>query len=115
MGTYCRKCGAEKTDPVHGGLLFKLAKAFGYRLRVCARCRRYRLLPPVVKLDPEPVVDCEQSESGLKKDPLACPRCGKKDYQRSRRRFWERLIGRREMVRCRACGKRLPAPLRPSF
>jgi len=40
----------------------------------------------------------------------ACPRCGKQDYQRSRRRWWERVIRRGPMVRCRACRARFPMP-----
>ena len=105
MATSCKKCGAEKTETIGHGLMYSIAKTFGYRLRICSRCHRYRLLPRLGEHHSE----SEPSES---KTPElgACPECGKKDYHRSRRRLWERLIGRGAMVRCRACHNRFPMP-----
>ena len=107
MGTPCRKCGAEKTENVHHGLMYSLAKALGYRLRICSRCHRFRLFPrhgerAVTTQEPRPV--SKTQEKG------ACPKCGKSDYRRSRRHLWERLLFRRRMVRCRACKTRFPMP-----
>lgn len=39
---------------------------------------------------------------------LCCPFCGASRVQRSRRRSFERLIGKGKMMRCRMCGKRFP-------
>ncbi len=107
MSKPCRKCGAEKTESVHHGLVYALVKLFGYRLRICSRCHRWRLLPRHG--------EGSHSASGVQtgsqtKLEGACPRCGNKDYRRSRRRWWERMIFRGPMVRCRACRKRFPKP-----
>ncbi len=109
MATPCPKCGAEKTEDPYHGLLYSLAKAFGYRLRICSRCHRRRFLPvhrPRIDdlEEPEPLPSAEA------KPPGACPKCGKVDFRRSRRRSWERLIGRGPMARCRACKTRFPMP-----
>ena len=109
MATPCKKCGAEKTEDVRHGLLYSLAKAFGYRLRMCSRCHRLRLVsrhlkPSVEKPTPAPDSTSQPPVMG------ACPKCGKTDFRRSRRHFWERLIVRGPMVRCRACRARFPLP-----
>lgn len=122
MATPCRKCGATKTEAVGHGLLYNLARKFGYRLRKCSRCQRRRLLPPHASKDSPPrsnsqLRDSEAlefaAEDANEKEPErsdVCPRCGQKDYRRSRRRWWERLTRRPPMVRCRACRRRFPEP-----
>jgi hypothetical protein len=116
MATPCKKCGAEKTESIGHGLLYALAKAFGYRLRICSRCHRYRLLP---RYDEKPHRSDEKPHHHHREEPKrsdapkvegACPECGKSDFRRSRRRWWERLIMRGPMVRCRACHTRFPMP-----
>lgn len=107
MATPCRKCGAEKTENVHHGLGYVLAKLFGYRLRMCSRCHRLRLIPRHTErtaglLDRKPASKADV--------PGSCPACGKKDFRRSHRRLWERIFLRRPMVRCRACHTRFPLP-----
>lgn len=122
MATPCRKCGAQKTEDPYHGLLYSLAKACGYRLRICSRCRRRRFLPlarpRLNDLDePERLRREEPAQANLAinpgveaNPPGACPKCGKVDFRRSRRRSWERMIGRGPMVRCRACQTRFPLP-----
>ena len=107
MATPCKNCGAEKTEDVRHGLLYALAKAVGYRLRMCSRCHRLRLVPRY----PKPAVK-EAVPDPAPRPPVqgACPKCGKIDYRRSRRLFWERLIFRGPMVRCRSCRARYPLP-----
>lgn len=105
----CEKCGAEKTESVDHGLLYALAKVFGYRLRMCSRCRRLRLLP---RRGERIARGEERKPRPESKVPGACPQCGEKDYRRSRRRWWERAIRRGPMVRCRACRTRFPMPER---
>jgi hypothetical protein len=127
MAKPCPHCGAEKTESVPHGFLYAIAKVFGYRLRACSRCRRLRLLPRQGERREASEVDVVASEpraadasprSGRTNDadsqpPAAdaCPHCGSKDYRRSRRLWWERLIGRGPMARCRACRYRFPHPL----
>jgi hypothetical protein len=113
MATPCKKCGAEKTEDVRHGLLYSLAKAFGYRLRMCSRCHRLRLVPR----HPKPSVEKPTPAPDPAPDPAsrppvmgACPKCGKVDFRRSRRLIWERLIFRGPMARCRACRARFPLP-----
>ena len=105
MATPCKKCGAEKTETVGHGLMYSMAKMFGYRLRICSRCHRYRLIP---RHGERP----SKSEPSASNPPApgACPRCGQKDYRRSRRYLWERFIFRGPMVRCRACRTRYQMP-----
>ncbi|PYV35194.1 MAG: hypothetical protein DMG22_03175 [Acidobacteria bacterium] len=112
-------------------MVYRVARLFGYRLRVCSRCRRKRFLPrdSVHTVEsPEgvtqataassPARELSASEPTLQEEsgPAsagrrgACPRCGKHDFRRSHRRFWERLIGRGRMVRCRTCRYRFPNP-----
>lgn len=118
MATPCRKCGANKTEPVRRGVFYSLAKALGRRPRRCARCHRLRMLrmdePTDSPVPPRPGVlrrlfarDPDPPEA---QDPVACPHCGGKDYRHSRRRWHERVAGRPRMVRCRRCRKRFPLP-----
>lgn len=120
MATPCRKCGATKTEPSRHGPMHRLARRFGYRLRRCARCHRMRLVP----LDEPRDFPNDERLEGLDtsghesppdealKEPAGptCPRCGKSDYRRSRRRWWEHLLHRPHMVRCRSCRTRFPLP-----
>ena len=131
LATPCPKCGATKTESARHGMLYRVARMFGYRLRICSRCRRKRFLPrdhsrtgesqegltqPAAAGPPagdvsagQPTLD-EESKPAPAGRPDACPRCGKYDFRRSHRRFWERLIGRGRMVRCRNCRYRFPKP-----
>jgi hypothetical protein len=43
-------------------------------------------------------------------DYRLCPKCGSILYRRSRRRWWERMIGRPRMARCLRCDHRFPYP-----
>jgi len=87
--------------------MYGVAKAFGYRLRICSRCHRYRLLPR----HGENMSRRAKVERRHERKVLGqCPQCGKADFRRSRRRWWERLIMRGPMVRCRACQARFPMP-----
>jgi len=43
MPSPCPKCGGTKVEPVDSRLFHWLADVFGYRLRMCGRCRGYRL------------------------------------------------------------------------
>jgi len=89
--------------------MYSLALAFGYHLRMCSRCHRLRLLLRHGERSHRREERKRRPESEL---PGVCPQCGKKDYRRSRRRWWERLIQRGPMVRCRACRTRFPMPER---
>ena len=108
MATPCKKCGAEKTENVHHGLLYAGAKLLGYRLRMCSRCHRLRLVPR----HPDKLSEEKPVSAPAPSHPLlgACPNCGKVDYRRSRRTFWEHVIMRSPIVRCRACRTRYPLP-----
>jgi len=87
--------------------MYGVAKAFGYRLRICSRCHRYRLLP---RHGEKPPPQEERQQRRERKVLGACPQCGKKEFRRSRRLWWERLIMRGPMVRCRGCRTRFPMP-----
>jgi|SRR5271157_604825 len=39
---------------------------------------------------------------------LSCPYCGSTKTFRSKRSFWEHLLRRGRMMRCRGCGRRFP-------
>ena len=39
-------------------------------------------------------------------EPIRCPQCGTDRVRPSRRTFFERLLGKGKMMRCRKCGKR---------
>ena len=63
----------------------------------------------------KPVVVAEKSVGVAEKvePPVAvpcCPYCGGTHYRRSRRRWWERLMKRPRMARCRRCIRRFPYP-----
>jgi len=107
MATPCKKCGAEKTETVHHGLLYGLARAFGYRLRMCSRCHRLRLIPRQSK---RPSGNSTEQPASPREVKGACPSCGKVDYRRSRRHFWEHVLLRGPMVRCRGCRTRFRMP-----
>jgi len=127
MATPCKKCGATGTEAVHHGLTYKLIKKFGYRLRKCSRCRRTRLLPlaenPGSEREghhhhhqesaPVEAVPNEAEELHEKERREACPKCGKHDFRRSRRTWWEHLRRRPSMVRCRSCRHRYALPREP--
>jgi hypothetical protein len=110
MAEPCRKCGETKTESIPHGLRYSIARIVGYRLRMCSRCRRLRLLPRHA----EGVAYAASKPAAKRKtrprEPGVCPRCGSNDYRRSRRRFLERLIRRPPMARCRVCRKRFPLP-----
>ena len=135
MATSCPKCGGTKTESVGAGLLYWLASAFGYRLRMCGRCRSYRFFrrsgesrgarspePPAEQSqpvaaaaadDPQPAPAASESSPSEEQSPErthSCPHCGGKDYRRSRRRWLERRKGSPPMLRCRNCNHRFPLP-----
>src|SRR5438552_6757893 len=112
----CRKCGSTKTGSARRGLLSKLAQTFGYRLRTCGGCRRLRLVRRQHEGEPETI---RQPVSKLPTPPgakntVGCPYCGGTDIRRSRRRWYDRLMKRPKMVRCRKCLRRFPRPYIPS-
>ena len=43
MASPCPRCGATKTGHVKRGLARWLLEQFGFRLRICGGCRRYRI------------------------------------------------------------------------
>ena len=119
MATPCRKCGATKTERVRHGLMYSIARKCGYRLRLCSRCRRRRLIP--LGDDPdEPVAPRKRRFRGVLqiypapvsirdgKVILKCPCCGGSELQRSKRRLHERVLKRPPMLKCRACQNRFP-------
>lgn len=121
MAAPCRKCGATKTEPVRQGVRHKLARAFGYDLRRCARCRKLRLLPRRKKRGADVAAGTfEQADAATAQERPAfhdpdgfngCPRCGARNFRRSRRNWLQReLLRRPPLVRCAACGYRFPAP-----
>ena len=108
----CRKCGSTKTGSVPHGLLFKLARTFGYRLRLCGGCRRLRLVRRNTEAEPEmirPPVS-QMPAPAPAKNTVGCPYCSSTDFRRSRRRWYDRLIRRPAMARCRNCRRRFPRP-----
>jgi hypothetical protein len=114
----CRKCGSTKTGSVRHGLFPGLAKLFGYRLRSCGGCHRLRLIKR------HPVTEPETIRQAAPKAPtpapqleqtIGCPYCGAADFRKSRRRWYDRLMRRPKMARCRSCRRRFPRPyFRPS-
>jgi transcription elongation factor Elf1 len=139
----CPKCGATKTDPVPHNFKYDLARALGYRLQKCSRCRAARYLPrhtrkpdgssqagkepitvPWFGGDPNGLVRPKASP-GLEGHPVAtadfsnedmfhCPACGGKGYHRTERTTRERILRRAPMARCEICGLRFPHPGHPS-
>ena len=142
MATPCSRCGATKTETVRHGLMYNLARRFGYRLRMCSRCRRLRLLPlnnngahtsdaaphepgtssgVILSADkalkPEldrPAASAEEVHPEVQsvKDSRRCPRCGATEFRRSRRNLLEHILFRPKMARCRRCRFRFPYPKR---
>ena len=139
MASPCRKCGATKTDPVHHGILYKLATAFGYRLHRCASCRTLRLFarnhsklrnasqlrkePAIVPglaqakgalamAEQSPAPNLSQDSAGDSSDraPRGCPECGSTQYHRTKRTPLERLQFRPPMASCENCEARFPYP-----
>ena len=108
MATPCPKCGAAKTESVQHGLMDEVAKKFGYRLRKCSRCRKYRLLPRHRRPDDAPADAAKPQEQ---EEVFVCPGCGAKDFRRSRRRWWDYFLFHGPMLRCRICRQRVEAPL----
>lgn len=128
MAAPCRKCGATKTEPVRKGLRKGLARRFGYDLRKCARCRKYRLIDrepnerqsdrqnsrvTLLPADDDAAYGAPPNPS-VYRDPDAfhgCPRCGAWNYHRSPRGWFERVfLGRPPMLRCYTCNFRFPSP-----
>lgn len=101
----CRKCGSTKMGSAHNELLSKLARALGYRLKRCGGCHRLRLLPAHPKSDPRAIRQPVDSPDVAAKT-AKCPYCGSADTRRSRRRWYDRLMKRPRMARCRACRRR---------
>jgi hypothetical protein len=128
----CRKCGATRAESVRHRypLRYSIVKVFGYRLRLCARCNRLRLIPQQflekqaseLPVSPVPASAVEQPLEPPNLEPeesakvfdhsQACPDCGATKYHRSRRRWYEHLMGRPPMARCRVCDHRFPYPLK---
>lgn len=117
MASPCRKCGASKTDPTHHGFVASVAGLFGFRVRKCARCRRLRFLlphehtdePSPSKAPASPQATPKQGLAGSKaSSEFACPNCGSTDIRRSKRHWYERVLGRDPMARCRKCRYRFP-------
>jgi len=112
----CRKCGATKTGSVRRGLLSKVVRTFGYRLRACGGCHRLRLVRRQPEGEPETI---RQPVSKLPfppraKNTVGCPYCGSTDFRRSHRRWYDRLMKRPKMARCQKCRRRFPRPYIPS-
>jgi hypothetical protein len=139
----CPKCGATKTDPVPHNFRYDLARAFGYRLQRCSRCRKTRYLPrhdgtyrdsrPVGKkpielggiiedrgtlerteAPPEPQKHQESVAETSERDGRECPACGSSRYHQTHRTTKERLLRRPAMARCENCRLRFPYPGRPA-
>jgi predicted nucleic acid-binding Zn-ribbon protein len=120
--------------------MYNLIYSFGYRMRLCSRCRKKRLLPvhdgkrsgESGRRGMEPVGSSwlagasggaggseGQAAGGEVRTPAAgssdgnmqnCPECGGSKYHRTRRSQLERLRQSPPMARCDNCGKRFPYP-----
>ncbi len=160
MASACPRCGATKTESVRHGFVYDTLGMFGFRLRRCSACNRWRVFKrrglnerrpdemtveelrerfnqEVAKTIKKPAMTSEnpakntameekpaapvslpparsarrKAESGDESDDYhMCPRCGSSNYHRSRRRWYERLVGRRRMARCMKCNHRFPYP-----
>jgi hypothetical protein len=60
------------------------------------------------------VVEGAAKAEDQKHSLYSCPTCGSRDCRRSRRTFWEHLLGRGKMLRCRNCRRRFPQRGRPT-
>lgn len=135
MPAPCPKCGGIKIEPGEPGLLYWLAEFFGYRLRICGRCRGYRLFKiseqrrsrsthrPHTQTsresEPEAAENAAPADQAAANPPTAadarrkgnldlCPWCGSAEIRRSHRTWWERRRGKPPMYRCRDCDHRFP-------
>ena len=136
----CPKCGATKTDPVPHNFKYNLARALGYRLQKCSRCRAARYLPrhrtkphgssesgklpssvPRAGVQTGELVSPERAPGLIGSEVAAaqlpsdddqfhCPACGSRRYHRSERTVQERVLRRPPMARCEICGLRFPHP-----
>ena len=135
----CPRCGATKTDPVPHDFKYDLARALGYRLQMCSRCRRMRFLPRHNRgsrgaspsggqpgsgprlAERTGTLDKPQAgpdlESGLlpaadcpKSEVDRCPVCGSTKYHRTPRTAEERVLRHPAMARCDDCGARFSRP-----
>lgn len=104
----CRKCGSTKTGSASHGFLYNLARFFGYRLRMCGGCRRLRLVSRSHEPEPEVIrsAPLKMPTSTSSGNSPACPYCGSDDFRRSRRRWFDYLLRRPKMERCRQCRRR---------
>jgi len=137
----CPKCGATKTDPVPHNFKYNLARALGYRLQKCSRCRAARYLPRhsekrygssqsgkdlinepgfgekpgrLVRPEAEPSLGRPSAADSSNGDVFHCPACGSRGYHRTERTTRERILRRAPMARCEICGLRFPHPGHPS-
>ena len=138
MTSPCPRCGATKTECVRHGIIYKLMRAFGYRLRQCSGCRKPRLIrrhddksPDSLKLgkeaatgahfaeergalgtaeeNPEPKVTKQVTAADSSDRGLRrCPDCGSTEYHRTKRTTLEHLLLRPRMAHCEKCGLRFP-------
>ena len=135
----CPKCGGTKTDPVPHDFKYNLARAFGYRLQRCSRCRTARFIrtprekslgvslaveetgslgwlveegesPATTEARLEPGKDKVTAADSSDRDVPHCPDCGSTSYHRTRRTTTERMLRRPPMARCESCGMRFPYP-----
>jgi hypothetical protein len=124
MAAPCKKCGATKTEPVRKSLRKRVARSFGYDLRRCARCRKFRLIDreqnerqnnrlTLLLADEDPPYGTPPNPSVYRDSDAfhGCPRCGAWNYHRSPRGWFERVfLGRPPMLRCYTCKFRFPSP-----
>ena len=135
----CPKCGGTKTDPVPHDFKYNLARAFGYRLQRCTRCRTARFMrihrekslgaslvveetgstawlveeresPGAAETSPEPGREQPTVTGFSDRDVPHCPDCGSTSYHRTRRTTKERMLRRPPMARCESCEMRFPYP-----
>jgi uncharacterized protein with PIN domain len=120
--------------------MYKLVRAFGYRLHECARCRAPRFIPrhngefphssqrgkaPVsvpplaeesgalrtAEESPEPKGSKQVTAADSSDRGLrCCPACGSAEYHRIHRTTLERILSRPKVARCEKCGLRFPYP-----
>ncbi|HLY63275.1 MAG TPA: hypothetical protein VKV95_21225 [Terriglobia bacterium] len=107
----CRRCGSTKTGSARRGLLYNIANLCGYRLRLCGGCRRLRLISRTQEAEPEVIRAAEvvTPAAAPPSNSPACPYCGSGDFRRSRRRWFDHLLKRPKMARCRQCHRRFPS------
>lgn len=107
----CRKCGSTKTGSARHGFMYNIARLFGFRLRRCGGCHRLRLIARNRAAEPEVMrsAPVKLSSPALPKNSPVCPYCGSDDFRRSRRRWYDHLLKRPKMARCRQCRRRFPS------